>query len=468
MLENVNQIWGVSMKTRRMFSRESGPNPFSMRTVRMATVILLVALLAGPARASPSLISPARLLVIAPHPDDETLAAGGLIYSASKQGAKVKVVFITMGDGYHLAASALRDIACPSPDDFLALGNHRRKEGIAALAALGVSDRDVVFLGYPDRGLANIIDNWHWSPDEPYTSAHTGRSSNPYPSTFTPGAQYCVSQIVSDLVGILNDYMPDMVILPHPNDTHDDHHATYALSMFAIQHLNLMERTDAKVLCYIVHSGPKWPEPWGYQPDSPLDPPPWRDQPRLIWHRLELSHEARDAKLQALEEYGSQVALMPSFLKSFIKTNELFANVPTIVASCDHDEAQAHEDDGGEVGPTLQHLRLFQPSGEITSVVADPTDEGIAVTATFAWRPSSSIVYRLRIMHSAPSLKPDPTINVLAYDITPEHRQSEPWEVSFLIPLHDLDRLGTKFLFEVVTMQRSAVVDRSGWILLLL
>jgi len=140
------------MKTRRMFSRESGPNPFSMRTVRMATVILLVALLAGPARASPSLISPARLLVIAPHPDDETLAAGGLIYSASKQGAKVKVVFITMGDGYHLAASALRDIACPSPDDFLALGNHRRKEGIAALAALGVSDRDVVFLGYPDRG----------------------------------------------------------------------------------------------------------------------------------------------------------------------------------------------------------------------------------------------------------------------------------------------------------------------------
>src|SRR5262249_6702771 len=41
-----------------------------------------------------------RLMVFAPHPDDETLAAGGLIqHVVAKQGT-VRVVFLTNGDGY--------------------------------------------------------------------------------------------------------------------------------------------------------------------------------------------------------------------------------------------------------------------------------------------------------------------------------------------------------------------------------
>src|SRR4030095_6335023 len=41
-----------------------------------------------------------RLVVLSPHPDDETLAAGGLIQRVLQSGGKVKVVFLTSGDGY--------------------------------------------------------------------------------------------------------------------------------------------------------------------------------------------------------------------------------------------------------------------------------------------------------------------------------------------------------------------------------
>ena len=40
----------------------------------------------------------ARILILAPHPDDECLGTGGLIQQALAKGAKVKVIFITNGD----------------------------------------------------------------------------------------------------------------------------------------------------------------------------------------------------------------------------------------------------------------------------------------------------------------------------------------------------------------------------------
>ena len=51
------------------------------------------------ANALENLLQPdARILILAPHPDDECLGTGGLIQQALAKGAKVKVVFITNGD----------------------------------------------------------------------------------------------------------------------------------------------------------------------------------------------------------------------------------------------------------------------------------------------------------------------------------------------------------------------------------
>ena len=41
-----------------------------------------------------------RLLVVAPHPDDETLGAGGLMERVHESGGRVNVVYLTDGDGY--------------------------------------------------------------------------------------------------------------------------------------------------------------------------------------------------------------------------------------------------------------------------------------------------------------------------------------------------------------------------------
>ncbi|MFQ3611471.1 MAG: PIG-L family deacetylase, partial [Fimbriimonadales bacterium] len=46
-----------------------------------------------------------RLLIIAPHPDDEVLGCGGLIAEAVRQGSAVRVVAITAGDGFSGAAT---------------------------------------------------------------------------------------------------------------------------------------------------------------------------------------------------------------------------------------------------------------------------------------------------------------------------------------------------------------------------
>src|SRR6185295_13542272 len=41
-----------------------------------------------------------RLLVVAPHPDDEVLGAGGLMQRVHETGGTVRVVYLTNGEGY--------------------------------------------------------------------------------------------------------------------------------------------------------------------------------------------------------------------------------------------------------------------------------------------------------------------------------------------------------------------------------
>jgi len=68
-----------------------------------------------------------RLLIVAPHPDDEVLGCGGLIAEAVRRGALVRVVFLTSGDGYPAAATLLCR-STPTADDFLELGRLRMQE----------------------------------------------------------------------------------------------------------------------------------------------------------------------------------------------------------------------------------------------------------------------------------------------------------------------------------------------------
>jgi LmbE family N-acetylglucosaminyl deacetylase len=79
-----------------------------------------------------------RVLVFAPHPDDESIGCGGLVARLVQLGVPVRVVLVTDGSG----AGGL-----PPGSDLL-----RQDEFRAALQVLGVSDHGM--LGFPDGELA--------------------------------------------------------------------------------------------------------------------------------------------------------------------------------------------------------------------------------------------------------------------------------------------------------------------------
>jgi LmbE family N-acetylglucosaminyl deacetylase len=86
-------------------------------------------------------------LVIAPHPDDETLGCGGLIARLCASGAKVRVVAVT--DGEH----AYPDDALP--DDETEVRGTREREQMAALACLGAGKAEVYRLRLTDSGVGD-------------------------------------------------------------------------------------------------------------------------------------------------------------------------------------------------------------------------------------------------------------------------------------------------------------------------
>jgi LmbE family N-acetylglucosaminyl deacetylase len=88
-----------------------------------------------------------RLVVLAPHPDDESLGVGGTLAAAVAAGVAVTVVFLTSGEGSHRGSATY-----PAH----ALAATREGEALAALASLGVAETQVMFLGLPDSGLGTL------------------------------------------------------------------------------------------------------------------------------------------------------------------------------------------------------------------------------------------------------------------------------------------------------------------------
>lgn len=88
-----------------------------------------------------------RLLILAAHPDDETLGAGGLMCVAANSGADVAVVVASDGEASHPRSPTT------SPTQ---LAKRRRDEVRAAVAELAPG-ASVQFLGLPDGGLESRI-----------------------------------------------------------------------------------------------------------------------------------------------------------------------------------------------------------------------------------------------------------------------------------------------------------------------
>jgi N-acetyl-1-D-myo-inositol-2-amino-2-deoxy-alpha-D-glucopyranoside deacetylase len=91
------------------------------------------------------------LLCIHPHPDDESIACGGVLARAVAEGVRTVVVTCTGGEaGENLAGIDLGDVP---------LVEHRRRELAEAIAILGVDEHHL--LGYRDSGMVGTVDNEH-------------------------------------------------------------------------------------------------------------------------------------------------------------------------------------------------------------------------------------------------------------------------------------------------------------------
>ena len=108
-----------------------------------------------------------RVLILAPHPDDEVIGTCGVIQKALKQNARVKVVCYTNGDSNELSFIVYEKRLTFKKREFLHMGEVRRKETMRAMVSLGVNPADIIFLGYPDFGTLEIFTKY-WGNVTPY------------------------------------------------------------------------------------------------------------------------------------------------------------------------------------------------------------------------------------------------------------------------------------------------------------
>lgn len=95
---------------------------------------------------SANLYAVKRALVVAPHPDDETIAAFGLVHHLRERGVHVRVMVVTDGAASHNSRRW--------PPARLAA--RRRSETQWAMDKAGVLRGDICFLGWPDSGLETM------------------------------------------------------------------------------------------------------------------------------------------------------------------------------------------------------------------------------------------------------------------------------------------------------------------------
>ena len=98
-----------------------------------------------------------RILILAPHPDDEALAVGGLLQRAIRMRAEIHLLFVTDGENNPWAQRATERRWRIAAADQERWRTRRRSEALASLASLGVPASRATFLAFPDQGLTEML-----------------------------------------------------------------------------------------------------------------------------------------------------------------------------------------------------------------------------------------------------------------------------------------------------------------------
>ncbi|WP_291425578.1 PIG-L deacetylase family protein [Deinococcus sp.] len=255
---------------------------------------------------------PGPILVLSAHPDDETLGAAGIIQDALSRGQQVWVVFMTSGDAFPWTPAYVQRF-WDGGVAIRAYGARRMDEARAAAGVLGVPASHVLFLGFPDRGLTRMENQYLTTP---FFSPSTRVSRVPYQDALRPDAPYTGQQVERELQLIARMVRPKIILTTSVLDHHPDHRAT------AHAAVRLADEIGARVFFFPVHDGLEWPIPKGNHPDLGLYPPRAQEQGG-VWRRFPLTGEQEETKGDAVSVYRSQTLVLGRFMWAFVRRNEL-------------------------------------------------------------------------------------------------------------------------------------------------
>jgi N-acetyl-1-D-myo-inositol-2-amino-2-deoxy-alpha-D-glucopyranoside deacetylase len=216
-----------------------------------------------------------RTLVIAPHPDDESIAAGGLLQRAIAAGGEVRVIVVTDGDNNPWPIRFLKKKVRINDADRAEWGALRREESRRALATLGVEPTASTFLGFPDRLLATI--------------ARRG--------------DLRVRNAIADSI---ESFAPTLLVVPSAFDLHPDHRV---IGWFAH---DVAKGCD--IVTYVIH---------GHPPHERLS------------FRIDLNAEEAERKRAAIECHQSQLVLSRTRFLSYARPVEEFFQPELDIARLD-------------------------------------------------------------------------------------------------------------------------------------
>lgn len=266
-----------------------------------------------------------RILVLAPHPDDEVLGCGGVIQEALRLHLPLKIVFLTYGDNNQWSFLVYRKHPVLRPEAVRRMGLIRHDEALAAARMLGVAPEALTFLGYPDYGTLRIWEA-HWGDRPPFKSLLTREAAVPYPNALRPGAPHKGEDILRDLTDTIRAFRPTKIFVSHPADHNPDHRALYLFTRVALWDVEAELRPA--VYPYLIHYQ-RWPRPRSYRPDAVIAPPSSL-KGDIDWRVLRMSPEETERNRAALEAHRSQYISSRKYLLSFLRANHLFGDFPIV------------------------------------------------------------------------------------------------------------------------------------------
>lgn len=223
---------------------------------------------------SPELYSPdarTRLLVVAPHPDDETIGTGELLQLVRAAGGEVRVLLLTDGDDNPWPQRWLERRLAIGDADRARWGRRRRGEVAEALRRLDIPFGALQAMGWPDMGLTTLL-------------RHEASAAR--------------SRLVEELAG----FHPNVVALPALSDRHPDHGSAHVLMRLALADWGA---EPPLLLGYLVH---------GREAHAPAI-------------TLPSAAGCHAAKLAALSAHGSQMALSAGRMRRLTDRPERYERV---------------------------------------------------------------------------------------------------------------------------------------------